>query len=259
MVLLSELSVVRAAHIVLACTSPHRAGVLNEQVGTRARCVPPGPVAFDNSDVVAAATNKALNVFDKCDPPFQKRHGRPPSLIVGVDTVVSIGDQILGKPETVSEARAMVQQLVDAGSHKVTTGVALVYGNPSGGPVHTQTFVDETEVQLDSKAISDAEIEAYVASGEPMEHPGGYSVRGLGSAFAKGLVGDHMNAEYGFPLHKFLSELDSTRLQAWIDAAPAEPKMPPPEEELVANEPPTSPELDPAVQCEDEQCGLPSD
>ena len=263
MVMLSELSIVRAAHVVLACTSAHRASMLNDQLGARARCVPPGPVPdADAIDPAECAKHKALGVFEKCNAPFQKQHGRRPSLIVGVETVVSLGDRVLGKPDSLAEARSMLTQLAEAGSHRVTTGVALVYGDPSGGsdPIHVNTFVDETTVELDANAMSEAEVEAYVASGECMLHPGAYSVHGLGSAFAKRLDGDHTNAEYGFPLHRFLSEVDSSRLQAWLDAAPedrpiAVAEEPPPP----AWEPPISPDLDPDLVCEDDECGLPSD
>lgn len=257
--LLSELGVIRAAHIVLACNTPHRASVLSEQVSINARCVVPAAAA--PGDVVEVATQKALDVFRRSAAPFRKRHGRQPSLIVGIDTVVSVGDHALRKPGSVGEAREMCLELAAAGTHKVTTGVALMYGDPGGDagtadPTHVQTFVEETTVELNAQAMTAPEIEAYVASGEPMDGatPGGYRAHGLGAAFASSVVGDPLNAEHGFPLHRFLAEVDVARLRAWIEATPEE--RPAHVEDAALDE--TMAPL-PGIECEDEGCGIPSD
>lgn len=256
--LLSELSLVRAAHIVLACSNTDRASVLGEQLQTRVRCVSPSVVGHGH--VADVAKQNALEVFERSVAPFQAQHdGRPPSLVVGIDTVVSVGDHTLGKPASMGQARDMLMELAAAGTHTVTTGVTLVYGDPAGGlaPAHVQTFVEETTVELDAQAMGAAEIEAYLASGEPMDSPGGYCVRGLGAAFASSVVGEPLNAEHGFPLHRFLAEIDPTRLKAWIDAGVPEEESPAPtavdqEEELDGTMPP-------GIVCEDDECGLPSD
>ena len=103
-----------------------------------------------------------------------------------------------------------------------------------------------------------AEIEAYVASGEPMESPGAYRVQGLGAAFASSVVGDHMNAAYGFPLHRFLAEVDVALLRAWIDAVPEEAV---PASAAMAMDSASLDDLEPppGIVCEDDECGLPSD
>jgi len=253
--LLSELAVVRAAHIVLACDSAHRASVLNGPAAMRVRHVSPCVMA-KAPNVVEAATQNALEVFSRSSAPYQKVHGRQPSLIVGVDTVITAGDHAFGKPKNLAEARDMLTELASAGTHKVVTGVALVYGDPNGGdtPAHVQTFVEETTVELSAHAMGAAEIEAYLASGEPLESfAGGYRAGGLGAAFASGVHGDHLNAEYGFPLNHFLAEVDCGRLKAWIDAAPEE--RPPAAAEAAADD-----EAFPGIVCEDdEECGVPSD
>lgn len=262
--LLTELSLVRAAHIVLACSSTQRAGVLSEQLSTRVRCVAPSPVATGQADVVDVAKQNALEVFERAVAPFQAHHGRQPSLVVGVDTVVSVGDHTFGKPASTGQARDMLTELAAAGTHKVTTGVALVYGDPAGtglAPAHVQTFVEETTVELDAQAMSAEAIEAYVSSGEPMDSPGAYRVRGLGAAFVRSVVGEPLNAEHGLPLHRFLAEIDPTRLKAWIEAVPEEES---PSPAVAGRDDDDDAPLDddampPGIVCEDDACGLPSD
>lgn len=262
--LLTELSLVRAAHIVLACSSTQRAGVLNEQLSTRVRCVAPSPVASlsGHAHVVEVAKQNALEVFERAVAPFQARHGRQPSLVVGVDTVVSVGDKTFGKPTSMGQAREMLNELAAAGTHKVTTGVALVYGDPAGAglaPAYVQTFVEETTVELDAHAMGAAEIESYLTSGEPMDSPGAYRVRGLGAAFVRSVVGEPLNAEHGFPIHRFLAEIDPARLKAWIDAVPDEEEESTALGAAVDDEEELDDSMPPGIVCEDDECGLPSD
>ena len=117
--LLSELALVRAAHVVLACNSPHRQALLNDQFSLHARSV--APSAATAGDHVDRAQQNALEVFQKSAAPFLARHGRQPSLIVGVDTVVCVNGRALGKPTSVGEARDMLTELAAAGTHTVKT------------------------------------------------------------------------------------------------------------------------------------------
>ena len=204
--LVTELSMCRAAHIILASASPRRVQILNDQLQLQVR---PVPSAFmedlDKSNytpmeyVKENARQKALDVFDKCEKPFDSKHGRPPSLVIGADTVVVKDGTILEKPTSVENARQMLRELSLAGTHTVCTGVTLVYGGgksrSAGGMPHINTFVEVTTVNF--KLLSDDEIEAYVASGEPMDKAGGCTRRFLHSCLrtppaSPSLIGSRM-------------------------------------------------------------------
>jgi len=250
---------VRAAHIILASASPRRVSILNEQMGFMARVVPStfaedlDKSLFTPTEYVREnARQKALEVFSRCEIPFSKKHdGRPPSLVIGADTVVVLGDQVLEKPSSTEDARKMLRTL-SGGSHCVQTGVALAYGGSEAGKPHVHTFVEETTVTFSS--LSEAEIEAYVNTGEPMDKAGSYGIQGLGGAFVTGIVGDYQNV-VGFPLSRFCRELDTDRLRTWIDGAPPEEVSPIPASVAESD----TIEPTPGNECEDEECGLPSD
>jgi septum formation protein len=256
--LISDLSLVRAAHIVLASASPRRTAILNEQFGLNVRAIPStfeetlDKNAFDSPVDYAMenARQKALEVFSRCESPFGSKHDRPPSLIVGADTIVILNGQILEKPKSTDDARRMLSALSDAGSHTVCTAVALVYGGSCWESMpHEHTFAETTTVAF--KPINQAEIEAYVATGEPMDKAGGYGIQGMGGAFVTSIVGDYQNV-VGFPAARFCAELDAERLAHWIDAAPAEP--------VSKSVPVTSGYTIVSDECDDlDECGLPSD
>jgi len=259
--LISDISMVRVAHIVLASASPRRLSILNEQLQLGARVVPStfnedldkaqfSPAAY----AAETARHKAQEVFSRCEKPFAEVHNRPPSLVIGADTIVVLGDKILEKPTSHEQARGMLRELSAAGSHTVFTGVSLIYGGSKVGDAsHEHTFVEQTKVTF--KPLDEAEIEAYVASGEPMDKAGGYGIQGLGSAFVTSIDGDYQNV-VGFPASRFLHELEATRLAQWVEAAPADD-----EPAVVDDDDPCDP-LAPIVsdECLDlDECGLPSD
>ena len=258
--LLSDLNIVRAAHIILASASPRRSAILNEQLGLNVRVVPSSfaedldQSAFASASLYCEATarEKALQVYDKCTPPFMSKHGHPPSLVVGADTVVVVDGQILEKPACMDGARAMLRQLSAAGTHTVCTAVSLIYGSTEAGvEPYEHTFSEETTVTF--RALSDEEIETYVATGEPMDAAGSYAIQGLGGTLVSGISGDYLNV-VGFPMSRFCSELDTNRLTTWIAAAVsnevAAPSSTADDGNLVVNE----------LLCKDEdECGMPSD
>jgi len=257
--LLSDLAIVRAAHIVLASASPRRSAILGDQLGLHVRVVPSGfeesldKAAFSSPSHYAEETarQKAIATYRKSTPPFLRRHGRPPSLIVGADTVVVLDGKVLEKPSSTDEARSMLRRLSER-THSVCTAVSLIYGSgdPSGEP-HEHTWSEETRVTF--RPLSDEDIETYVATGEPMDAAGGYAIQGLGGVFVSRIEGDYQNV-VGFPASRFCSELDTQRLTAWVAAAASAEVAAPlstaaTEEGLVVSD-----------ECLDEdECGLPSD
>jgi septum formation protein len=120
------------------------------------------------------------------------------STIVGADTVVVVDEEILGKPRDEDDARRMLRQL-SGRWHQVLTGVALIAGASSECRVAYET----TEVKF--AAMSEAEIDWYVSSGEPMDKAGAYAIQGLGARFIEGIKGDYFNV-VGLPV-RLLYEL----------------------------------------------------
>ena len=266
--LLTELAVVRAAHVVLASASPRRVQILNEQLGINAVVMP----SFFEENLEKSqytpheyvrenALQKALEAYNRLS-----EDDRPPSCVIGADTVVVLGDEVLEKPRDKADAAAMLARLSAAGSHEVCTGVALVYcdnqervdddATSDGLPVVVNSFMETTKVNF--AALSPELIEAYVETGEPMDKAGAYGIQGLGGSFVTGIEGDYLNV-VGFPMHRFCAELDVAHLAEWsrtqleIGAWESRADLSEPAEVTDAVVAAVS------ATCTDDECGLPSD
>jgi septum formation protein len=115
----------------------------------------------------------------------------PHELVLGADTVVVAGMACLGKPSDAADAAAMLRQLAGR-SHEVLTGVALVR---AGEPV----AVDVAATRVTFAALSDADVDWYVATPEPYDKAGGYAVQGLASRFVAAIDGSYANV-VGLPV-----------------------------------------------------------
>jgi septum formation protein len=132
-------------------------------------------------------------------------------VVLGADTVVAIDGQALGKPADAAEARAMLRRLRGR-EHEVITGVAVVAA--STGRARTQAVV--TRVTM--AAYGDAEIDAYVATGEPLDKAGGYAIQGAGGALVAGYEGSYSNV-VGLPIE------ETVRLLAELGVAVSAPPV----------------------------------
>lgn len=115
---------------------------------------------------------------------------RPGDLVVAADTVVELGGVILGKPADEAEARAMLRAL-SGRTHRVYTGVAVI--------AQGRESVRDEQTRVRFRALSDREIAAYTATGEPMDKAGAYAVQGRAALFIEGIEGDYFNV-VGLPL-----------------------------------------------------------
>lgn len=113
-------------------------------------------------------------------------------IIVAADTTVVFEGKVMGKPGHPEEARSMLRRLQGA-RHEVLTGLAV----SSLGETHT--LVDATEVEMMS--MTDEEIAAYVAGGEPMEKAGAYALQGEGGVFVTSVHGSPSTV-VGLPIHQ---------------------------------------------------------
>jgi septum formation protein len=139
----------------------------------------PGPLA---EAVARLALDKARAVAARL------REG----IVLGADTVVTIDGDPLGKPADPAHARAMLRRLRGR-EHEVITGVAVV----DAGSGRAERTVVTSRVRM--AAYADADIDAYVATGEPLDKAGAYAIQGAGGALVAGYDGSYSNV-VGLPL-----------------------------------------------------------
>ncbi len=199
--------------LVLASASPRRRQLLTQAGFTfdvRPAHIPehprPGedPIAY----VTRLAREKAQAVFDEVaaespegDAPNNANRATNigPLAVLGADTTVTLDGQILGKPEDAADAARMLRML-SGRSHLVITGVALV----THGAVEVAAEV--TSVRF--LALSEEEIRAYVATGEPMDKAGAYGIQGLAAKWIPRVEGCYFNV-MGLPLALVSTLLES--------------------------------------------------
>jgi septum formation protein len=114
--------------------------------------------------------------------------------VLGADTVVIVGNAVLGKPADDRDAERMLRLLSDR-DHTVMTGVCLI--NPAAESERVRLSTTRTRVRF--AALTDEEIGWYVASGEPMDKAGAYAIQGLGSRFVTAIEGSYSNV-VGLPV-----------------------------------------------------------
>lgn len=118
--------------------------------------------------------------------------GERGAVIVGSDTIVVLGNQVLGKPADKQDSRDMLQ-LLQGRTHQVYTGVACI-GLPEG-----KTVVEHRVTSVTMRAMSMDEISAYIATGEPADKAGSYAIQGLGATLVERIEGCYFNV-VGLPL-----------------------------------------------------------
>ena len=171
--------------LILASGSPRRRELLGH-FGVSFSVIPavgpetPPPGASAGETTAALARAKAEEI--------ERTH--PGSVVIGADTVVEIDGEILGKPHDERDAARMLRAL-SGRSHSVYTGVAVAKDG------HTESRWEQTKVFF--RPLTDREIEAYIATGEPMDKAGAYGYQGLASLFVEKIEGDYFNV-IGLPL-----------------------------------------------------------
>ncbi len=111
-------------------------------------------------------------------------------LVLGADTIVVAGDEILGKPRDERDARRMLRLLSKVGWHEVLTGIALLRSMEDSD---SRGCVAHEKTRVRFAAMSEAEIDWYVASKEPMDKAGAYAVQGRAALFIEEIAGDYWN------------------------------------------------------------------
>ena len=176
-------------HIILASQSPRRRELLRdfgfdfEAVSSGAD--ESGTEGMSPADAVCTlALRKAKWVKENRDT--------GDSVVLAADTLVALDGKLLGKPCDEEDAFRMLSELSDT-AHEVYTGVAILYGDRE--IVHAEC----TKVYF--RPISEEEIRAYIATGEPMDKAGAYGIQEKGGIFVRRIEGDYLNV-LGLPLCK---------------------------------------------------------
>jgi septum formation protein len=138
-----------------------------------------------------------------------KQPGHDELLIIGADTAVVLGREILGKPLDVQDAERMLR-LLSGRSHEVLTGVSV------RSAIHGVTAVDATMVWF--APLTEDEVAWYSASGEGLDKAGGYAIQGLASRFIPRIDGSYSNV-VGLPISTLHRLIDQVAGQAHILAS----------------------------------------
>lgn len=135
----------------------------------------------------------------------------PEAVVIGADTIVVLDGDILGKPRDAAEAALTLRRL-SGRTHTVLTAVAVARQG------RTVSGVESVEVTF--RPLTDAQIEAYVATGEPMDKAGAYGIQGFGAVIVERVHGDYF-AVMGLALGRLVGLLDLVGISYCFGAPPS--------------------------------------
>lgn len=121
----------------------------------------------------------------------------PEDIVIAADTIVVLGDRVLGKPADEAQAEEMLTAL-SGRAHQVMTGVTVLRGD------RALTATEITDIHF--RKLSNREIRRYIATGEPMDKAGSYGIQGGAALFAEKIHGDYYNV-VGLPVCRLLRML----------------------------------------------------
>jgi septum formation protein len=182
--------------LVLASASPRRQELLRSAgiwFTVQAADIPEYPLPGELPRVCAErlAREKALAVS----------RVRPEAFVLGADTIVVVDDLILGKPRDQDDASRMLR-LLSGREHQVITGVCLAVPQPGTDNRELETGFEDLRseaTRVSMNALSAAEIQEYIATGEPMDKAGAYAIQGIASRWIPRIEGDYSNV-VGLPV-----------------------------------------------------------
>lgn len=191
--------------IILASASPRRRELLS-QIGIAYEVKPSQKEEVITKTVPAdivqeLAYQKAMDIVSQWKGAVDAEQRKETVVVIGADTIVTLDGCIMGKPADDADACRMLSML-QGRTHQVYTGVCLaVIQNEE---VTTTVFAESTDVHM--YQMSEDEINAYVATGEPQDKAGAYAIQGGCAAYIKGISGDYNNV-VGLPVARVYQEL----------------------------------------------------
>lgn len=180
--------------VVLASASPRRQELLR-QIGHTPVV---RPASFAESGGAASQAHEVVlhNAVGKCSAVVAEVGDSLP--VIAADTIVVIDNVILGKPQDAADAKAMLMRLAGR-THQVMTGVAVRYRG--------RQLADVCVTDVSFRRLTEAQIAAYVATGEPLDKAGAYGIQGKGAVLVEKINGCYSNV-VGLPLARLQAMLD---------------------------------------------------
>lgn len=188
--------------IILASSSPRRKQLL-KQLGLDFEVFPSdieetlNPRLKPRHQVEELALQKAQAVAER-SASASSSQGED-AIVIGVDTLVVLGDELIGKPKNVNDAKRMLKKLRGR-QHTVVTGFVLI------DTANKRTIVKSVETKIWFRKLSPQEISSYIEKEKPLDKAGAYAIQGLGSLFVEKIEGDYFGA-VGLPLFTLAKEL----------------------------------------------------
>lgn len=193
--------------VYLASASPRRSELLR-QIGVRFTVRAPA-IAEDRLYAETAEAYVVRLAAAKAEAVWAAVGDSQP--VLGADTVVVLGREVLGKPDTAAEAVSMLERL-SGRTHRVLTAVALKHA------AGVETRLSQSEVRF--RATTPAERLAYCATGEPFDKAGGYGIQGHAAVFVEELKGSYSGV-VGLPLFETAALLTRCGVGFWLTARAA--------------------------------------
>jgi septum formation protein len=188
--------------IILASASPRRKQLL-KQLGLEFEVVPSdieevfNPRLKPRHQVEELALQKAQAVAGKFASAGSAQGDD--AIVIGADTLVALGDEIIGKPKNTQDAKRMLKKLRGR-QHSVMTGFVLI------DTANKRTIVKSVETKVWFRKLSPQEISSYVEKEKPFDKAGAYAIQDLGILFVEKIEGDYFGA-VGLPLFTLAKEL----------------------------------------------------
>jgi septum formation protein len=191
------------AQIVLASRSPRRSQLLR-QIGVPHEVL---AVEFDEARLPGESPREYVQRLagDKAVHALRLAAGRGECPVMTADTVVALGDEILGKPESATDCDRILGAL-SGRTHEVMTAVALHHA----GALRLELSVS----RVTFRSIDIDERLAYWRTGEPADKAGGYAIQGLGAVFIERLEGSYSGV-MGLPLYETTRLLQAAGVRLW--------------------------------------------
>ena len=180
--------------VVLASASPRR----QELIKLIFDSVEMLPADCDETLPEGIGAREAVEYLSKIKNEASSKLTDEENLIISADTVVSVDDEILGKPVDKEDARRMIS-LLSGKVHQVYTGVTLSLNGKR------KTFSEKTDDEFFD--LTENEIEEYISSKEPYDKAGSYGIQGKAGLLVKGINGDYYNV-VGFPIARLKREIE---------------------------------------------------
>ena len=193
----------QVAEVYLASSSPRR-GQLLEQIGVRYCRI---KAAVDETAILGESPQQQVErlALLKARSGWESLGGKKLLPVLAADTIVVVGDQVLGKPGSEKDAISMLQAL-SGSSHHVFSGIAVVNG--------TRIESCQVKTQVNFRILSKDECQRYWNTGEPRDKAGAYGIQGYGAIFVNSVDGSYSNV-VGLPLLETAKMLTRFGVSLW--------------------------------------------